>query len=203
MNRSCGSSATIWAIPFTSRMTVRGAGSPASLNEPSSWGRARAVTHARRAPPTMTVTSRNASTTFRARRTSRTIPSSAIQERADGEPLGRREDRTAEDDVREADAEVHGDDASRWSRRPGDERPTDRSRRVGIVVERTGGPVRDELADLVDEEEVRILRDLGRAVRRVVDRHDEGVRPQPLVRHDLAHGPERRGRDDDVRPLHR
>ena len=51
---------------------------------------------------------------------------------------------------------------------------------------------------MVDEEERRVARDLGRAVRRVVDGDDEGVRGEPVGRHHLADGPERGRRHDDV-----
>ena len=39
---------------------------------------------------------------------------------------------------------------------------------------------------MVDEEQGRVARDLGRAVRRVVDRHDERVGAEPVVGHHLA-----------------
>ena len=70
--------------------------------------------------------------------------------------------------------------------------------RIGVIVELAGIAVGEELVAFVDQEERRIPGDLGRAVRRVVDGDDEGVRRQPLVGHDLTHRPERGNGDDDV-----
>ena len=83
-------------------------------------------------------------------------------------------------------------------RRPVEQRFTDRGGRIGVIVELAGIAVGEELVAFVDQEERRIPGDLGRAVRRVVDGDDEGVRRQPVVGHDLADRPERGGGDDDV-----
>ena len=51
---------------------------------------------------------------------------------------------------------------------------------------------------MVDQEERRAGGNLGGAVRGVVDRHDQGVRAEPVVGHDLPDRAERGGRHDDV-----
>ena len=109
------------------------------------------------------------------------------------------EDRRTEDDVSEPDSEMRGDDSTRGGRGdPVEQRLADGRRGIGVVVELAGVAIGDELVALVDEEQRRIAGDLGGAVRRVVDGHDEGVGREPVVGHDLPHRPERGGGDDDV-----
>ena len=93
----------------------------------------------------------------------------------------------------------HDDAARRRPSRPVQDRLAEGRRRVGVVVEQPRVAVGQELAAVVDQEQRRVTRDLGGAVRRVVDRHDERVRRQPVVGHDLADRAERGGRHHDVR----
>ena len=69
---------------------------------------------------------------------------------------------------------------------PGEDRHAERRDRVGVAIELAGIAVRHELAAIVDEEQGRLLGDLGRAHRGVVDRDDERIGRQPVGGHRLA-----------------
>ena len=94
---------------------------------------------------------------------------------------------------------VDHDPTGLGSRDPVEQRLAEGGGWIGVIVELAGVPVGQELVALVDEEQRRIARDFSGAVRRVVDRHDEGVGREPVVGHDLADRAERRGGDHDVR----
>jgi len=79
-----------------------------------------------------------------------------------------------------------------------EDRLAERRRGVGVVVEQAGVAIGEELVTFVDQEERGVTRDLGGAVRGVVHWHDQRVRAQPVVGHDLADRAERRGGDHDV-----
>ena len=92
--------------------------------------------------------------------------------RTRAQALGRRpaQDRVAEHEVREPDAEVGHDDAAAPGAASRRGRLAERRARIRVAVELAGVAVGQELLALVDEEQGRVAGDVGGAVRRVVDR---------------------------------
>ena len=112
--------------------------------------------------------------------------------------LGGGQDRPPEDDIGKPDSEMADHHPPLGPRRPGDERLAERRAGFGVILER---PVRAsviELAAVVDEEQGSLASHRRRAVRGVVDRHDERIRREPVVGHDLADRPEGRDRHHDI-----
>ena len=136
----------------------------------------------------------------RSTRTRALLRQRSQQERAQSEGLGAFDDRGAEDDVRQPDTEVRRHDpTARRPFRPGQDGLAEGRRGVGVVIEEARIPVREELAAVVDQEERRVARDVRCEIRRVVDRHHERIRCQPVAGHDLTDRTERRRGHDDVR----
>ena len=109
------------------------------------------------------------------------------------------DDGVAEDEVGQAYAEVLTTTRPRGGRGvSGEDGLAERGRGLRIAIEQPGRPIGQELLAMVDEEERRVTRHVGGAIRRVVHRHDQRIRCQPVVGHHLAHRAEGGRRDDDV-----
>ena len=109
-------------------------------------------------------------------------------------------DRVGKDHVREPDPQMRDDHPPlRRPRGPSQDGLADHGRRVRIALEQARLAIGQELVAVIHEEQGRVARDLGGAIRGVVDRYDQRVRRQPITCHDLAHRSERRGGHDDVR----
>ena len=207
MNRSCGVSAVMWAMPAASRTTVTGAPSPGTVRSPVVWGRARPVSEQQPAPtPTTTTTQddRRRSDQRRRRLTTRTQCLARAASAGAGCPRPAavaRAARSASPKMTSArpTPEVGDDHATGRAPGAGEDRLAEGRGRIGIAVELAGVPVGQELPTVVDEEQARRGRDLGRQHRRVVDRHDERVRRESTPSGSGARrAPERGHGDDDV-----